>query len=581
MTSPEPSAPSPIPRWRLAAIAATVVAASITVGLKAGPLRPHYSTIHDESLRGVDDWLVLTGGRWTSALASTRGELRRPLHWLALAAERELPCNHTTAMRAVSECLAAIPLFALLFGSAWVYVERYKNRWKTDGVFATRISQAAAALCFGAAWLSHPARVEPIACASQQGTVLGGALVAAAAFFWWRAIEPLCDRRWVTPSLVAFALALLADPTLCFAPVALLALTLFVRRDDASSATAAKRPLVVASVLGVLAFVASYAVREPGGGPPFAASLFAAATQIVRPIRSLFWPVGLHPGYDAPPGFPDEIAPSLWIDAATVAALVALCAWGLRRRHGVGAALLAYFACVAGRVVLGRDEFGADGDGYVATIPLFVAAGVVAARAVGRLPGTRAVLAAALCVVLLGGEQATAEAQRDAWRTDASILGHVLDVDPTNERALVVHGDVARMDGKPVDEAASWYRRALDAGDWRPLAHARLGAVLLETGDAAGARTHLERAVAIAPWIEAARYDLGALELREGKLDAAKKELEAATRLDAASVDAWLLLARARDESGDRAGALDAVRRAAAVRPDDAEAAEALQRLSR
>jgi len=535
-----------------------------------------FAGLYDGALRGIGQWLGFSGDRLAWTIGSTRGELRRPLWWLVLAAERL--ADKLWVIHGLSGLLAGATC-CLMFAPAIVVALRRRDAWKAAGTLTINVSAMLAGFFCAAAWLNHPVNVEAVACASQQGTVLGGALLAASAFLWWRALtRPDGRPRFVAP-LVLLGLALLADPTLCFAAVALFALTRFVRRDG--SIDDVKRPLVVASILGALAFVASYAVREPGGGAPFVPALFATATQIVRPIRSLVWPVGLHPGYDPPPGWPAEIGPSLCVDLGTAATLAIACVWGLRRRHGLGYALLAYFAFLAGRVLLGRDEVGADGDAFVATIPLVLAAGVLAARLVGGGGRLRAALGivpvlgvTAVCIAL-------SEDQTTPWKNSRTLVEHVLAVDPTNERALVAMGDAARARGAPLAEATSWYRRALEAGDWRPLAHARLGGALIESGDEAGARRHLERAIEIAPWTEAARFDLGALDLRNGSFDSARTHLEAATRLDAGSAEAWRLLAMARDGAGDAKGALEAMRRAAALRPDDPRIAEALRDLEK
>jgi hypothetical protein len=531
----------------------------------------------EDLLHDARSWLGLSGDHFGWTFGATRGEMRRPLFWFAMASE---PGPGTTFAHGVSIFFATQTACLFLLAAA-VALNRRLLASPGAGVIRTDVRAFLAAMALAFAWVRHPVNAAAVACVAQQGTILGGLLVVGSALLWWLALtKPDGARRFAFP-LALLALALLADPTLCLAPAALVALTLYVRRDEPSPLGGVRRPLVVASVIGALAFVTSYAVREPGGGAPLGPSLFATATQVVRPLRSLLWPVGLHPGYDPPSSWPTEIAPPLYVDAVTAVALIVAGVWGLSRRNGLGCALLAYLACVAGRALLGRDVVGADGDAYVATIPIFVAAGVLVARFVARGGRARAVIG-------LGGAFGAFAVfawlyvvEEHAWRKPDTFTARVLAVDPTNERALVARGDEARKRGAPLEEASSWYRRALEPSDWRPLAHARVGGALLESGDAVGARDHLERAVAIAPWLAAARFDLGALELREGRLDEAKSQLAAAARLEPESADAWRLLAQARDKSGDVVGALDALTRAAALHPDDGRIAEELRRLRR
>lgn len=548
------------------------VVAFVCAALALAALAWAYRHAVDCGLGGFgDEWLVLGRLRDSKSalpadavsIFTIRGEMRRPLFWLALEAAQTLTANSAAAIHGATRLLHALA-FA---GTALLGVSVLRRAGPQEG------SAFAAAIVAAALWALHPVHVETVASAATLGVVLGTVLAVAGALV--RSVAPgRPAARTVSVALLALGLA--ADPFLCFAPIAYLALDRTTRPREAGPARS-PADLLVASSLGALTFVATMACRETGGGPPGLAAACAKASALIRPLRAALWPIGLHPAYDAPAGFPGEIAPALWIDAATAAALCVACAVGVRRRTGWGHALAAYLALAAGPALLARDVAGSDTAAYAATIPLAVAAAI----AVARFPaaGRAGVLAAAFGAAAWFTVRTAAEVPSF---TDAdSLARRVLETDPTNERALVALGDEARRKGAPAADLVHWYGVAVGNGDWRPLAHARLGAALLETGDAAGARTHLERAAAIAPWFAAARFDLGTLELREGRLDAAQSQFEAAARLDEESVDAWRLLAQARDATGRREEAAAAMRRAAGLRPGDASLAEALRRLER
>ena len=483
---------------------------------------------------------------------SSSGELRRPLFWAADAA------------RAIFEpeparWVATFLLGLTLASAAWLVLRPGRGR---AGWWA-----AAAAILPLSVWAVHPLRIEPVLCASQLGTLLGTSLLATAAKRWRQRLSS-ADLRpadgWMLAATVT--LAVLADPTLCFAPLALWALTRWTLRETSPRPDRTGAPLALASIPCALALVASLACREPGGGAPFGPSILAACSALVRPLRATLWPFDLHPAYDPPADFPAQIAPSLWVDAVSAAAILAACLWGLRRSHGLGFALTAYLSLVAGRILFARDPVGADADAHAATLPLFVAAGVGASDAVARAGKLQAPIALGASVALGAFLVPLLARSREPWADERTLAAHIQRIDPSNERALVALGDSARRAGAPVADLAHWYGLALASSDWRPLAHARIGGTLLETGDAAGARRHLERAVEIAPWIAAARFDLGTLDLREGKFAAARTHLEAACRLDSESPEPWRVLAQACDALGDATAMKVAAARAARLR---------------
>jgi tetratricopeptide (TPR) repeat protein len=525
-------------------------------------------------------WRGPVEGRLARACGATVGESPRPLMWASLALDAADPADHpTSATNATIEAVRRTNLVLLVATAAalaGLALVATRGRGGAAG--------ALAALVATLAWAWHPLRSEVVGSVSARGTLLGTALLAVAALLWTRAVAaPTLRRGAFAASVACLAAALAAEPALFAAPIVFAAWTAWLRRSSPESFAATSDPsrirrlLLVAAAPCVVALLATIARRESAGAAPLLASTLATASSIVRPFRATFAPVDLHPAYDPPPGFPDEIAASLWIDAATLTALVVVAMRGLRRGDGLSLALASYLALAAGAALLGREPVGADRFAHAATAPLLIAC---AAWTAG-LPGVRRWIAvAAFAAAGWLASRGTSDLF-ESWNSEVRTTARVLRVDPTNERALVACGDDARRRGAPLADATSWYRRALEAGDWRPLAHARLGGALLETGDAAGARVHLERAIEIAPGLAAARFDLGALELRDGRLDAAKTHLETATRLDAGSVDAWRLLAQARDKSGDVPGALVAMTRAAALAPDDAGVAEELRRLGR
>lgn len=89
-------------------------------------------------------------------------------------------------------------------------------------------------------------------------------------------------------------------------------------------------------------------------------------------------------------------------------------------------------------------------------------------------------------------------------------------------------------------------------------------------GDLAGAREHLEAAVALSPTLGLAQVDLADVLLHLGEEGPElAKAVEAATRLEPQNPRAWRIAGAFAEDQGDSAKAMDAYQRAVALRPAD------------
>ncbi|HEX5633454.1 MAG TPA: hypothetical protein VFX50_09505, partial [Gemmatimonadales bacterium] len=98
-------------------------------------------------------------------------------------------------------------------------------------------------------------------------------------------------------------------------------------------------------------------------------------------------------------------------------------------------------------------------------------------------------------------------------------------------------------------------------------------------GNRAGARTHLEAALAVDPTLAGVHRRLAWLHLDESRWREGIRELEAERRLGTPPEDDWVRMGAAWEKLGDTARAVKAYRRARAVHAMDADALEALRRL--
>ncbi len=137
------------------------------------------------------------------------------------------------------------------------------------------------------------------------------------------------------------------------------------------------------------------------------------------------------------------------------------------------------------------------------------------------------------------------------------------------------------------DEAAALtsYLRGLDAAPGDPDLLAAAGLVLLKSGDAAGAEEALRAAIRARPSHPIYHYQLGRVLERTGRVAEATEEYRISIRIAPASPIPLRALGLLLYRGGDRAGALDALEKAAALDPAgsalEADAKRALSELRR
>jgi Flp pilus assembly protein TadD len=109
--------------------------------------------------------------------------------------------------------------------------------------------------------------------------------------------------------------------------------------------------------------------------------------------------------------------------------------------------------------------------------------------------------------------------------------------------------------------------------------HSSLGNVLAATGDIRAAMTEFRRAIEISPCLVGALSNLGTANLQLGRIDDAIHSYQTGIDCDPEYVLAYTNLANAFMQKGQPVPAVEALRRAARLRPDDQELARVLREL--
>jgi tetratricopeptide (TPR) repeat protein len=489
-------------------------------------------------------WTMRLRGAWTTHLL---GEYM-PVTWTSYALDRALwdldaPGYHLTSL--LLHVATALAVYAV----AWRLLGLARGAGLDDRGRA--LAAAVAALAFGV----HPLRAEPVGWLSARGTVLGGLLMVLAVLVyligWERGRD---DGRVPAPWLAGvaglFVLSVLARATALVLPALLLLLDVYPLRrihgwTGAGSRRGTRRALAEKlgfAALGVLAIPMGFLARSSRPldfwrveyDPLLAAvwSVYSAAFYVWKTA----WPWSLGPIYVMPTrgDLPDG---GVVLAAATVAGVTTVV---IVVRHRWPAALAAWVAYaivlgpVSGLVPFGRLLGVADRYSYAASIGWAIAAGGAVAltweaRAGGRLPRWRAMVAVAAVAIALLGWSVLTWRQVRIWHDSSRLWTHAVAVSPACARCHVSLANVLGLNGRG-EEALAHYERALSLAPEHVEIHTNMGLLLVRLGRPAEAIPHYERVLARHPDILTARVNLVTGLVEAGRLPEAVVRLDEAGR---------------------------------------------------
>ena len=413
-----------------------------------------------------------------------------------------------------------------------------------------------AAAVAAALFALHPLRVESVAWASERKDVLCASLFLGTLLAYLRYGARPSPGRYALVLLLA-ALALLAKPMAVTLPCVALLLDYWplARLERARPWRAAvpgggrrllleKLPLVALAAAGAVS--TWFAQRLGGTGSdatllPFDLRLLNALSSYGVYLRETFWPVDLaviHPLAAAVSAHPraDLFVPALL--GTLVTGAVGLAAWRTRVRFPWLALGWCWFLGTLVPVI-GLKQVGvqAHADRYtylpligVAWIVAGLALALVRARAALRLP-----VAAALGAIVVALALA-ARAQVSVWSDTRTLFEHALRVTESNYQAHTVLGAYL-VDRHELELARTHLERAFALAPAQPDTLSALGRLELEHENYAAAEAYLVRAARIraSPWV---RYLLGRVRLAQGDSERAVGEFAAVLEQDPWQVEA-------------------------------------------
>lgn len=322
------------------------------------------------------------------------------------------------------------------------------------------------------------------------------------------AIRAAAGRRsgwWPAAAVTSCALGMATKEIMVTAPL-LVAVWWWLFTDPSESA-AGRRGRWLLGGLSATWLVFAALVAGEGRGPSLEwgldaswAYLLAQADVIVHYVRLAVWPSPLVFLYDWPLG--SSLGAVVW-QAALLAALAGLTAYGLFRRHPASFLGASFFLILApsSSVIPIVTEVAAEHRMYLplaTVIAGIVIGGFALGRKLIRSPeaGAAAALVAVVAVTAILGA-ATRDRNRVYWSAE-SLWADTVAKRPGDSRAKVAYAE-ALMDAGRLPDAQAQLEAAIARAPNDPAARVRLAVALARQGRFTDALPHAERALALRP----------------------------------------------------------------------------------
>jgi len=354
-------------------------------------------------------------------------------------------------------------------------------------------------------WVVHPLTTAAVTYVVQRVESLMALFYLLVLYCAIRVAEGRRAGWWMTAAVACCALGMATKEIMVTAPLVVAAWWwVFAGPLDASNRRRAVRLMAgLCATWVVFVLLVAGERRGPSVDLSWSASwayLLAQAEVVVHYLRLAIWPSPLVFLYDWPLG--SSLAAAFW-QAALLAGLVGLTAYGMVRRHPASWLGVSFFVILApsSSVVPIVTEVAAEHRMYL-PLAAVVSAIVCAAFVLGRrlTPSRTASLAAggvaiAVCSGLLAAE--TRDRNRVYWSAE-SLWADTVVKRPNDSRPRVAYSE-ALMDAGRLTDAQSQLEAAIAIAPDDPAARVRMAVVLARVARFSEALRHAERALALRP----------------------------------------------------------------------------------
>jgi len=559
------------------------------------PVAQNNFVVYDDGEYVTGNPMVLNGLTWAGikwAFTTGHASNWHPLTWLSHMTDCELFGPNPGAHHAINllwHTANTVLLFVLLLR---LTNRRPESRSATSSPPADALWPSAfVAALF--AW--HPLHVESVAWVSERKDVLSTffALLTLLAYVTAASRVTHHASHFSIPTLIFFALGLMAKPMLVTLPFVMLLLDYWplgrisefgIRNSESKTTIVPASQLATFSrllfekwpcfFLATVSCVITYLAQRHGEAVMTIQQLSLnlrienALISYERYLAKAFWPAGLAVFY------PLTIHLA-WYRAMAAAALgllggISWLAWRVRQRYPY--LLVGWFWFLGTLVpVIGLVQVGsaamADRYTYFPLIGVFIAVGFGGRDLANRFKIPKTVVAAAAALILgsclvLTGKQAR------YWYDSETLFAHTLAVTQDNYNARINYGVALDEKGRLTD-ALIQYQEAERLSPENAQAHYNIGGLLNKMGRPEEALPEQQQAVQLNPAKPLPHNSLGIVFTELGRFDEAEKEFRETERLDPAYPWAHFEMAKLRLKQGRDAEAIDEFREAVRLDPNN------------
>jgi protein O-mannosyl-transferase len=532
---------------------------AVTAAMYCGVLKNDFAYYDDESYitanTHIKNGLSWSGVTWAFSSIGYSDNWH-PLTWLSHMLDIQLfgldPAGHH-ATNLLFHILAMLLLFGFLYSSTGLL-------WPSALV--------------GALFGLHPLHVESVAWVAERKDVLCAVFWFATLWVYVRYVR----RPTVATYLLVFmlcALGLLAKPMLVTMPFILLLLDywplerLTFSKRPSGRLLAEKIPFVLLSIVSsVITLIAQHEAIGSLQKITLATRFSNAVTSYCVYLWQALWPVNLSVFYSYPLPQP---APTILCFLLLAVMTVIVIVQGGKKKYLVTGWLwyAASLVPVAGIVQVGSQAH-ADRYTYIPLTGIFIMALWSLNAIAGRMTLQKKLLAgAALSVVFISMGIQTMR-QVGYWKNGMTLFAHGFDVTKgkVNENIYYNFGNLLSQAGR-TDEAAFYYREALEINPRHARSHINLGILLADRGQSEKAMGHYLKALEQGPSAEA-HNNLGTLLAKMGRTDEASVHFLKALEINPGYGDAHYNFGYMFETMGRYEDALTHYRKAMELNPGDA-----------
>lgn len=553
------------------------------------------STIQNDFVNWDDDQNLLDNERyrglsWTHLrwiFTNIHLGVYQPLSWLLWAVEYQLWGLNPAGYHLVSLLLHATSAVVFYF-IAMRLLGLAMNCEPQKEDHSLRVASALAALLFAI----HPLRVEIVSWVSAQPYALSGLFFFLSILTYLKVTalpqESLSRRRHLMASAALFGLALLSKAVAVTLPLILVVLDVYPLRrlrghprewfgESTVWIWREKGPFFFIALGAIIIGLYATSINAPMSFLGLLERLALASYGIAFYLWKTLNPADLLPSFYE---LPKPINPFDWyfLLSAVVTLVISACTIVVRQDWPAGLTIwLSYLVMLAPNLGLIQHgaQLAANRYTYFSCLgwALLGGAGLLyccRARAGNPVGKQTLTLALALSLTVLTGFGALSWKMVAVWRDSTSLWAYTMKVDPENETAYFMLGNVLREEGR-LDEAIKHYKQALRIFPGYATAHNNLGNVLAKQGKIDESIKHYEMAIKIAPGFAEAHNNLAISLMETGRLDEAVHYYRQALRLTPDYAEAYYNLANTLTLQGRLNEAVDYYLQALQIRPNHVE----------